>query len=196
MVVEDLDVAEIRGWAVGLSALHQRIAKHFVRAEPRQQAYDYLRALISPIERKNGWQIAEHLGATTPDAVQRCALRAPPLLTGMLTRFAMISRAMSLSISAILTLSGSSTKPAFSRRASSPSASSASIAVPLAAPRIARSASSWPLPVRADGPFSTANSICPRSGPPISLVAKRLVFQNRLAFRPSLSWPSKCSRGH
>ncbi len=71
MVVEDLDVAEIRGWAVGLSALHQRIAKHFVRAEPRQQAYDYLRALISPIERKNGWQIAEHIGATTPDGVQR-----------------------------------------------------------------------------------------------------------------------------
>lgn len=71
MVMEDLDVAEIRGWAVGLSALHQRIAKHFVRAEPRQQAYNYLRALISPIERKNGWQIAEHLGATTPDGVQR-----------------------------------------------------------------------------------------------------------------------------
>ncbi len=71
MVVEDLDVAEIRGWAVGLSALHQRIAKHFVRTEPRQHAYDYLRALISPIERKNGWQIAEHVGDATPDGVQR-----------------------------------------------------------------------------------------------------------------------------
>ena len=71
MVVEDLDAAEIRGWAVGLSALHQRIGKHFVRAEPRQQAYDYLRALLSPIERKNGWQIAEHVGAATPDGVQR-----------------------------------------------------------------------------------------------------------------------------
>ena len=53
MVVEDLDVAEIRGWAVGLSALHQRIAHDFVRAEPRGAAYDYLRALISPIERTN-----------------------------------------------------------------------------------------------------------------------------------------------
>ena len=69
--MEELDAAEIRGWAVGLSALHQRIAKHFVRAEPRRLAYDYLRALISPIERKNGWQIAEHLGAFTPDGVQR-----------------------------------------------------------------------------------------------------------------------------
>ena len=71
MVAQGLDPAEIRGWAVGLSALHQRIATHFVRAEPRQLAYAYLRALISPIERKNGWQIAEHLGATTPDGVQR-----------------------------------------------------------------------------------------------------------------------------
>ncbi len=71
MVVEDLDAAEIRGWAVGLSALHQRIAKHFGRAEPRHLAYDYLRALLSPIERKNGWQIAEHVGAATPDGVQR-----------------------------------------------------------------------------------------------------------------------------
>ncbi len=71
LVVEDLDAAEIRGWAVGLAALHQRIAHQFVRAEPRQQAYAYLRALISPIERKNGWQIAEHGGAATPDGVQR-----------------------------------------------------------------------------------------------------------------------------
>jgi SRSO17 transposase len=71
MVENDLDPAEIRGWAVGLSALHQRIAHHFLRAEPRQQAYDYLRALISPIERKNGWQIAEHIGDATPDGVQR-----------------------------------------------------------------------------------------------------------------------------
>ncbi len=71
MVDNELDPAEIRGWAVGLSALHQRIAKHFARAEPRQQAYDYLRALLSPLERKNGWQIAEFVGAATPDAVQR-----------------------------------------------------------------------------------------------------------------------------
>src|SRR5215217_6987317 len=77
MVEYELDPAEIRGWAVGLSALHQHIAKHFARAEPRQQAYDYLRALISPIQRKNGWQIAEYVGAATPDRVQRFAQGAP-----------------------------------------------------------------------------------------------------------------------
>ena len=71
MVDQAFDPAEIRGWAVGVSALHQHFARHFVRAEPRQLAYAYLRALISPIERKNGWQIAAHLGASTPDGVQR-----------------------------------------------------------------------------------------------------------------------------
>jgi len=71
MVEYELDPAEIRGWAVGLSALHQRIAQHFARAEPRQHAYDYLRALISPLPRKNSWHIAEYVGAVTPDAVQR-----------------------------------------------------------------------------------------------------------------------------
>jgi SRSO17 transposase len=71
VVVDDLDAAEIRGWAVGLAALHQRLAPHFRRAEPRQQAYAYLRALLSPVERKNGWQIAEFVGDATPDGVQR-----------------------------------------------------------------------------------------------------------------------------
>ncbi len=54
-----------------LIRLHQRIAHHFVRAEPRQQSYAYLRALLSPVERKNSWQIAEYLGDPTPDGVQR-----------------------------------------------------------------------------------------------------------------------------
>jgi len=71
MVAATCDVAEVRRWEAGLARLHERIAQRFVRAEPRQLAYDYLRALISPIERKNGWQIAEHIGAGTPDGVQR-----------------------------------------------------------------------------------------------------------------------------
>jgi len=32
LMVEGLDAAEIRGWAVGLTTLHQRIAAHFARA--------------------------------------------------------------------------------------------------------------------------------------------------------------------
>ena len=32
---------------------------------------DYLRGLLSPVERKNGWQLAEQAGDATPYGVQR-----------------------------------------------------------------------------------------------------------------------------
>ena len=32
---------------------------------------DYLKGLLSPVERKNGWQLAEQAGDATPDGVQR-----------------------------------------------------------------------------------------------------------------------------
>jgi SRSO17 transposase len=57
-------------WARGLEALAQRIAPRFVRAEPRRRALAYLRGLLAPLERKNGWQLAEAAGDATPDGVQ------------------------------------------------------------------------------------------------------------------------------
>ena len=47
------------------------IAGRFGRAEPRQRALDYLRGLLAPLERKNGWTLAEHAGAVSPDSTQR-----------------------------------------------------------------------------------------------------------------------------
>ena len=32
---------------------------------------EYLKGLLSPVERKNGWQLAEQVGNTTPYGVQR-----------------------------------------------------------------------------------------------------------------------------
>ncbi|WP_216327511.1 IS701 family transposase [Deinococcus aestuarii] len=51
--------------------LHARLAPRFVRAEPRQRSLAYLRGLLSPLERRNGWQLAEHAGEHTPDGMQR-----------------------------------------------------------------------------------------------------------------------------
>jgi SRSO17 transposase len=51
--------------------LHKRIAPRFCRAEPRARALRYLRGLLSSVQRKNGWQLAEHLGERSPDGVQR-----------------------------------------------------------------------------------------------------------------------------
>lgn len=62
---------EIAGWREGLDALHARIAGRFRRAEARERAKRYLAGLLDRVERKNGWQLAEHLGEAGPQGVQR-----------------------------------------------------------------------------------------------------------------------------
>jgi SRSO17 transposase len=57
-------------WASGLDALVEQIAPRFRRIEARRRVRAYLRGLLAPVERKNGWQLAEHAGDRTPDAVQ------------------------------------------------------------------------------------------------------------------------------
>lgn len=58
-------------WNRELQQLHQRIAPRFARSEPRNRALGYLRGLLSEVKRKNGWQMAEALGETTPYGTQR-----------------------------------------------------------------------------------------------------------------------------
>jgi len=62
---------QVRVWADGLVELHQRIGGRFGRVEPRQRALAYLRGLLSSIERKNSWWLAEQAGEATPDGMQR-----------------------------------------------------------------------------------------------------------------------------
>ena len=65
------EVAEVARWAKGIGRVHECIAGRFRRPEPRRRALAYLRGLLSPVERKNGWQLAEQAGDATPDGVQR-----------------------------------------------------------------------------------------------------------------------------
>ena len=62
---------ETARWARGIEEVHRRIGVRFYRSEPRRRALAYLKGLISPVERKNGWQLAEQAGDATPDGVQR-----------------------------------------------------------------------------------------------------------------------------
>jgi SRSO17 transposase len=64
-------VAEITEFASELEKLHQRIHHRFARSEPRGRSLAYLKALLAPVERKNGWQLAEQIGERSPDGVQR-----------------------------------------------------------------------------------------------------------------------------
>src|SRR6266566_8847986 len=58
-----------------LAALHARIAPHFRRAEVRERARRFLEGLLGRVERKNGWQLAEELGESGPQGVQRIGTR-------------------------------------------------------------------------------------------------------------------------
>ena len=71
MAVVGDEVAEVARWAEGIERVHECIGRRFRRPEPRRRALDYLRGLLSPVERKNGWQLAEQAGDATPDGVQR-----------------------------------------------------------------------------------------------------------------------------
>src|SRR5215813_13796343 len=64
-------VQKVKGWESALQALHERIGERFKRAEPRQRVYRYLKAILSDVERKNGWRIAEQAGEKRPYGMQR-----------------------------------------------------------------------------------------------------------------------------
>jgi SRSO17 transposase len=57
-------------WAAELERLGARLAPRFARVEPRRRLLAYLRGLLAPVERKNGWQLAESAGDATPDGMQ------------------------------------------------------------------------------------------------------------------------------
>ncbi len=63
--------AKLKTWTAELDNLHSRIAGHFGRSEQRQRVKAYLQALLSSVERKNSWQLAECSGETTPNGMQR-----------------------------------------------------------------------------------------------------------------------------
>jgi SRSO17 transposase len=70
-VPDDVTDEVLRSWLSGLDALFARVAGRFGRVEPRRQARLCLMGLLAPLERKNGWQLAEAAGDATPDRMQR-----------------------------------------------------------------------------------------------------------------------------
>jgi SRSO17 transposase len=66
----------VRSWTEELEAVNERLSAHFARSEACERAQDYLRGLLSEAERKNGWQLAEAAGNSTPYGVQHLLGRA------------------------------------------------------------------------------------------------------------------------
>jgi SRSO17 transposase len=64
-------------WVKELDTLMDQIGPRFARRESRQCARDYIKGLLSPVERKNSWQLAEMIGNTTPYRLQQFLYRSP-----------------------------------------------------------------------------------------------------------------------
>jgi hypothetical protein len=63
-------------WEQGLHELMGRVAGRFARVEPRRHARAFVLGLLAGLPRSNCWSIAEHAGASTPDAMRHLLSRA------------------------------------------------------------------------------------------------------------------------
>lgn len=66
----------VKTWEREIEALHERLGGQFSRSESRQRSLSYLKGLLGTVERKNGWQLAEWIGDSSPDGVQYLLERA------------------------------------------------------------------------------------------------------------------------
>jgi SRSO17 transposase len=68
---QELTQVEVAAWTAGWDEIQQRIGPRFARSEQRQRVRGYVDGLLSPVERKNGWQLAEQAGEPRPYGMQR-----------------------------------------------------------------------------------------------------------------------------
>ena len=62
---------DLNQWNSDLDGLLARLSRLYSRRESRRHAEQYVRGLLAPLQRKNGWTIAEYVGESEPKALQR-----------------------------------------------------------------------------------------------------------------------------
>ena len=71
-----MDMQYVKGTlAEGLEELMNQIGRCYANKRGFEHALKYITGLLSPIERKNGWQLAEARGDKTPYAIQQFLFR-------------------------------------------------------------------------------------------------------------------------
>lgn len=68
---EAVSCSDLLDWSIEFESLTDRVSSLFVHPKSRMHSRQYLEGLLAPIERKNGWTIAEHVGEKEPKAMQR-----------------------------------------------------------------------------------------------------------------------------
>lgn len=64
-----LEQQAVGSWREEFEALKVQLAPHFPRSDLRQRAQTYFVGLLGESGRKNGWQLAEAAGESTPYGV-------------------------------------------------------------------------------------------------------------------------------
>src|SRR3954454_15610978 len=67
---------DVHEWGWQLDEVARRIGARFPRSETRDRVRAYLIGLLGPVQRKNGWQVAEQIGDAGPYGVQYLMGRA------------------------------------------------------------------------------------------------------------------------
>lgn len=70
------DSVDVRGWEAGFDALQGRLRPYFARLETAWNAGALMLGLLTDLEKKNAWTIAELAGHPTPDRMQYLLARA------------------------------------------------------------------------------------------------------------------------
>jgi SRSO17 transposase len=68
---EAVSCSDLLDWSIEFESLTDRVSSLFVHPKSQEHSGQYLEGLLAPIERKNGWTIAEHVGEKEPKAMQR-----------------------------------------------------------------------------------------------------------------------------
>ena len=66
----------LSNWQQEFDSLMRRLKPRFAHSQSRKWARVYVQGLLSNVPRKNGWQLAETVGATTPYGLQQFVYRA------------------------------------------------------------------------------------------------------------------------
>lgn len=74
---EGVSCRDLEDWSAEFDRLIARISPLFPHPRSQLHARQYLEGLLAPLERKNGWTIAEHVGEKDPKALQRFLNKVP-----------------------------------------------------------------------------------------------------------------------
>jgi len=68
---ESVSCSDLQDWSTEFELLTGRVSSLFAHPNSQAHSRQYLEGLLAPIERKNGWTIAEYVGEKEPKAMQR-----------------------------------------------------------------------------------------------------------------------------